>query len=548
MKATLPTILTVTLLALNSFGVDGEIRDVGWFLKRLRTVDHLPILEDSHTAMVSTWDKTGANMDVWTHDNIIGKTNTIVDIDGPGCMHRIFTGFVDERFDHSIIQIFLDGNDEPVINMPMPEFFNDESGPFPYPLTFIKTYPGTLMPIPFEKNITVKIVNDLYETNEWIQGMWGVYWQFTYTKYQDNVRVRSLQWPLEANEQAELDKTCISWLKAESTPPVVPEKWSVHESSSLKPGETLELSLMNAGIIEQMRISAWPDTPGVLNNLRLQIVWDGHNAPSVDVPVGYLFGHGNTGHNKTHSSFGAVTGKAPESGKFPQSDRVEYNSNYNSLLLGMTDTETYSMFPMPFSNGAKIRLINTGNEVAETVKIKLDAHPLESIPANWGRFHVTWSQSLAATEATPKLGAQNIPCKIFLNRRGRGKYVGTMLQVDWPNELWWGEGDWLFWTDEVEWPPSYHGTGSEEYFNSGWGIFDRKAVSGFVSLRPGFPTVYSFHLNDAFNFQENIAVAEEQWAFAEPEATTNALSISNPMWSATAFWYADKPMGAESMQ
>ena len=54
-----------------------------------------------------------------------------------------------------------------------------------------------------------------------------------------------------------------------------------------------------------------------------------------------------------------------------------------------------------------------------------------------------------------------------------------MLQVDWPTNLWWGEGDFLIWTDENAWPPSYHGTGSEEYFNSGWGMFDRKAISGF---------------------------------------------------------------------
>lgn len=547
MKKTIQMLLIATLTASSSLGETAETRDVSWFLKRLRTVDHLPVLEDSHTAMVSTWDKEGANMDVWTHDNITGKTNTIVDIDGPGCMHRIFTGYVDERFSHSIIQIFLDGSDTPIIDMPIPEFFNDESGPFPYPLTFIKTYPGTLMPIPFEKNITIKIVCDRYETDEWIKGMWGVYWQFTYTTYQDNVPVRSLEWPLDVGAQAELKKTCAAWLKAESAPPAEPKKWTVREKRTLKPGEAIELNLKQTGIIKQMRIAAFPDIPEVLNQLRLKMTWDGHNAPSVDVPIGYLFGHGQVGHNKDLSSLGAVTGKRPVSGKeFLQDKPQPYNSNYNSLLLGMTDTETYCTFPMPFSNGAKIQLVNTGDTVAESVELKLDVQTLETLPTDWGRFHITWSQSLGGTEATPKFGKKDIPCKVFLDRRGKGKYVGTMLQIDWPREMWWGEGDWLFWTDEVEWPPSYHGTGSEEYFNSGWGMFDRKAISGFVATRPGFPTVYSFHLNDAFQFQENIKVAEEQWAFPEPDSTTNSVTIFNPMWSSTAFWYADKPMGAES--
>ena len=36
-------------------------RDLSFFLRRLRTLDHLPELEDSHTAMPSTWDRSGGN-------------------------------------------------------------------------------------------------------------------------------------------------------------------------------------------------------------------------------------------------------------------------------------------------------------------------------------------------------------------------------------------------------------------------------------------------------------------------------------------------------
>ena len=146
------------------------------------------------------------------------------------------------------------------------------------------------------------------------------------------------------------------------------------------------------------------------------------------------------------------------------------------------------------------------------MRVRLDVERLERIPANWGRFHATWTEAPAATDKSPVTGPKNVPVKEVLQKEGRGKYVGVMLTVDWPYETcyWWGEGDWQIWTDENGWPPSYHGTGSEEYFNSGWCRFDRKAVSGFVILRPGHPTVYSFHLNDAFQFQRNIRVVEEQ--------------------------------------
>ena len=537
-----------------------EVRDVSWFLQRMRTVDHLPLIEDSHTAMVSTWDTTGGNLDAFTHNcKIEGNTNTILDIDGPGCIHRIFTGFIDERFDGTRIQIYLDHSDTPVFDMPITKFFDDRYSPFIYPLVFVKSYPGTLMPIPFEKNIQVKILTSPYRAEDWAhgphsdaawnRGRWGVYWQFTYTKYEDDVQVRSLNWPLNEDEQSELEKTCEVWLQAESSPPANPEQWSVQKAAVLKPGESLEINLKNKGVIEQMRIAAWPDIPEVLNKLRLKMYWDGYDLPSVDVPLGYMFGHGQTGHNKNDSSIAAVMGKWPIAEEFLQTEPQTYNTNYHSLLLGMTSEEAYCMFPMPFSKGAKLKLVNTGNKIAEQVEIKLKVKEMKSIPEDWGRFHVTWSQNLAATEATPKFGLQNVPGKVFLDRRGKGKYVGSLLQVDWPYETWWGEGDWLFWTDEDAWPPSYHGTGTEEYFNSGWGMFDRKAVSGFVSLRPGYPTVYSFHLNDAFCFQKNILVVEEQWALKPNTVDLNRImSDLNPMWSSTAFWYSATPTGAESQQ
>jgi len=115
-----------------------------------------------------------------------------------------------------------------------------------------------------------------------------------------------------------------------------------------------------------------------------------------------------------------------------------------------------------------------------------------------------------------------------------------MLEVDWPYRSWWGEGDWLIWTDENAWPPSYHGTGSEEYFNSGWCLFDRKAVSGYVTPHPGRATEYSFHLNDAFQFRKSVRVAEETSAF------DGKIEEVHPWWTSTAYWYALPAQAAES--
>lgn len=47
------------------------MRDLSCFLGRLRTVDHLPELEASHTAMSSTWDRSGGNADGTDFKNLV---------------------------------------------------------------------------------------------------------------------------------------------------------------------------------------------------------------------------------------------------------------------------------------------------------------------------------------------------------------------------------------------------------------------------------------------------------------------------------------------
>jgi hypothetical protein len=280
-----------------------------------------------------------------------------------------------------------------------------------------------------------------------------------------------------------------------------------------------------------MRIRVEPATPDVLIGLWMRITWDGASQPSVDVPVGYFFGHAHGGHAKRLTSPAAVLGRRPLEGR-PQ---VDYTSQFHSLLLGTTETEAYCRFPMPFVRGAILTFRNASRARVESLRVRLDVEAVDRIPPDWGRFHATWSQAPAAMEKTPRFGPRGVPGNVVLDREGRGKYVGVMLSVDWPHPHWWGEGDWLIWTDQDGWPPDYHGTGSEEYFNSGWCQFDRKAVSGFVTLRPGHPTVYSFHLNDAFQFQHKIRVVEEQIGYGQSD---RLIHETHPLWSSTAYWYA----------
>jgi hypothetical protein len=452
--------------------------------------------------MASTWDRKGGNEDGTDFKDVSGGRNVLLDADGPGCIHRIFTGRLGGDVAGTRIRIFFDGQDRPALDYPVEQFFADRGGPFPYPLVFHKSYPGLLFPLPFARHCRIELANEQ-------GGNWGNYWQITWTRYAPGVPVRTLAWPLSAPDQAEVRRVCEAWLLAESQSPDVAGA-RLFSRPSLGPGEEWEITLDGSGTIDRLQASvSWPRTIEAERLLRVRARWDGSPEPSIDAPFSYLFGEVD-----------------------PQK-RSE--TRFNSLPLGTTTDEACLSLPMPFAAGARIGFRNDGREKLEGLSVRLRVRR-EAIPAtDWGRLHATWTQAPAATPASRRWGRQQVPVHTVLETFGPGKYVGVLLAVDWPSDTWWGEGDWLIWTDESDWPPSYHGTGSEEYFNSGWCRFDRKAVSGFIRTHPGEAANYTFHLNDAFQFRRNIRVAEEQMGFKEAQ---QFLETRHPSWSSTAFWYA----------
>ena len=116
------------------------------------------------------------------------SVNILLDKDGPGCIHRIFTGQPYFQTHDTRLQIFIDGNIEPLFDVQLCDLFDPVRSPFPYPLCSNKTYPGILFPIPYEKHIKVQLYNPLAEN-------WGNYWQVTYTTYPENIKVKSITYP-----------------------------------------------------------------------------------------------------------------------------------------------------------------------------------------------------------------------------------------------------------------------------------------------------------------------------------------------------------------
>jgi hypothetical protein len=57
---------------------------------------------------------------------------------------------------------------------------------------------------------------------------------------------------------------------------------------------------------------------------------------------------------------------------------------------------------------------------------------------------------------------------VALDTGGAGHMIGLLLEIENPNgPIWYGEGDDMVFIDGERWPPSVHGTGTEEIFGAG---------------------------------------------------------------------------------
>lgn len=96
----------------------------------------------------------------------------------------------------------------------------------------------------------------------------------------------------------------------------------------------------------------------------------------------------------------------------------------------------------------------------------------------------------------------------------------------------------MIFIDADTWPPSLHGTGSEDYFSHAYGMQDVRGLYHGTSLFnrghrgwEGKWTVYRFHIADPIVFQERIRVTIEH----------GHANHRSDDYSSTAYWYQTLP-------
>jgi hypothetical protein len=273
--------------------------------------------------------------------------------------------------------------------------------------------------------------------------------------------------------------------------------------------------------------------PDYYRKVLLKVTYDDHPDPSIIVPLGDFFGVGHSMPADYASAFFTVTAKPEEALRFGGS------ASLNSWL------------PMPFQRRIKIEVTNE-NDVPYSqyfhVDYELYRRPL---PDDVGYLHATWKRMDPCPGWGPDLqvntpetnipnldGARNY---VVLETDGTGHYVGCNLSVYHRQGSWWGEGDEMIFIDEDTWPPSLHGTGTEDYFNHAWGM-QRQAYPYHGAIVhegdvPGYAVSYRFHVVDPIRFSSRIRVTIEH-------GHANHLADD---WASTAYWYRIGPASAPAV-
>ncbi len=262
-------------------------------------------------------------------------------------------------------------------------------------------------------------------------------------------------------------------------------------------GETVTIAEIDGpGVIRHIWVTISHPDPMYRRNVVLRMYWDGVRNPSVECPVGDFFGQGWGEHY-----------------------------NYVSLPLCASPREgraLNSYFPMPFADGARIEIENQSERKCDSFYYYIDYEKTDGLADDQGRFHALWNRSIH----TPSQGVENEWAMfnvqaanltdefnhLIVEARGRGHYVGVNYYVDSPTPLWYGEGDDMWFIDGEAWPPSLHGTGTEDYFNTAWSptehylhpYFGYARVNGGETGWLGRTHVYRFHLEDPIRFSKSL--------------------------------------------
>lgn len=256
--------------------------------------------------------------------------------------------------------------------------------------------------------------------------------------------------------------------------------------------------IQGPGVVTMIWVTIASPDKYFLRRILLRMYWDGEQSPSVEVPIGDFFG---TGFQYKH---------------------------YLTPFVGMSSGGYYSYFPMPFASGARIEIVNETGQEINSFYYHIDYQKLsEPLEPSVARFHATWHREL-----------RTFPGRYYtiLEAEGEGHLVGVNMSMQsYDGGLSFLEGDEMIYVDGEK-EASVKGTGTEDYFNSGWYFNQGEFAAPYHGLiikddSLGRIAAYRFHVLDVIPFKKSIRALIEHG-----DRNTEIADYSS-----TAYWYQKEP-------
>jgi hypothetical protein len=282
--------------------------------------------------------------------------------------------------------------------------------------------------------------------------------------------------------------------------------------------------IKGAGSIRHIWFTINSPSPFHLRELVLRMYWDGETEPSVEVPIGDFFGTGF------------------EYEDVPGGHRGQKYQSLASLPITVQDRAMNCYFEMPFGSGARATLTNDGTQDVPNLYFHIDYQHFSDARgvSGKGRFHAQWRHETTRAVPESESNGKNVDGKnnyVFMEAKGKGQYVGTILNVFGLSTGWWGEGDDMFFIDGDSARATINGTGMEDYFNNAW-MFQKEFNYPFIGYSQqgnrdwmGSHTMYRFHIEDPIYFQKSLRATIEHGHADDREDD----------YTSVAFWYQTEP-------
>lgn len=421
-----------------------------------------------------------------------GRTeNVLMEHSGPGAIVRWWS----TANNNGMIRIYLDGSDQPVIEMKPAELVGGDKLTF-YPFSLRASDDQTnpnwrghnlYLPIPYQKSCKIT-----WEGN-------ASYYQIGYREYAPGTKVRTFTMDQLSESKALMEQVAEKLIAKD---PDVPGERIARSNVVLAPEASTTLTLEGPKAITKFLIQLKADDyQQALRSTVVSMTFD--EKQTVWIPAGSLVG-------------------------------VGYSDEMNDTFYMKAENKTGSLstyYMMPFQKTAAVTITNYGSQPVTLKRLEATVDKYD-----WNDrslyFNATWFE-------LRNISTENRSDLNYVTVLGAGRYVGTSITIfntcTLPNDqTWWGEGDDKVYVDGEVFP-SIFGTGTEDYIGYAY-CRPQRFYTPFMSQprgegnkKWGYSNNNRYHLLDDIPFTESIKFDMEIWhPFRK-----------NMNYAAATFFYAD---------